>query len=320
MPKISIITTTYKHQDFIEETIKSVLSQTYTDWELLIWDDSPDDKTWQIIQKYVKKYPDKIKVWHHSINKGIVENMNFLIDKSDKNSKYIAFLEWDDLFTNNNLEEKINIFNKYKDVKLVYNNLDFIDWKWNIFYKNFLKKVPFYLKNEILSKNNFIKYETFYGSYSSLIIDKKVLEKEKIVNINKKDKLFTVSDWDLFFRISNKYNCYWIEKSLTLYRRYENNVSWNTLKLFNDLELQVNYYLKNNFISKELFNYKLAFIYLLKSVSYLEKYDRKNSLKLLFKAIKLNYLSNLIYKIWILILNLLPKFLIKKVLKIIIKR
>jgi glycosyltransferase involved in cell wall biosynthesis len=36
MPKISIITTTYKHQDFIAQTIESILSQTFTDWELLI--------------------------------------------------------------------------------------------------------------------------------------------------------------------------------------------------------------------------------------------------------------------------------------------
>jgi len=93
MPKISIITTTYKHQDFIAQTIESVLAQTYTDWELLIGDDSPDNATWDIIQKYVDKYPDKIKAWHHSPNKGIVDNMNFLIEEASDESDYISFLE-----------------------------------------------------------------------------------------------------------------------------------------------------------------------------------------------------------------------------------
>jgi len=93
MPKISIITTTYKHQDFIVHTIESVLAQTYTDWELLIGDDSPDNATWNIIKEYVNKYPDKIKAWHHSPNKGIVDNMNFLISQTSPDSDYISFLE-----------------------------------------------------------------------------------------------------------------------------------------------------------------------------------------------------------------------------------
>ena len=69
MPKVSIITTTYKHQDFIAQTIESVLAQTFTDRELLIGDDSPDDATWNIIQDYVKRYPEKIKARHHNPNK-----------------------------------------------------------------------------------------------------------------------------------------------------------------------------------------------------------------------------------------------------------
>jgi glycosyltransferase involved in cell wall biosynthesis len=69
MPKISIITTTYCHQDFIAYTIESILKQTYTDRELLIGDDSPDDATWNVIQEYVKKHPDKIKARHHTPNK-----------------------------------------------------------------------------------------------------------------------------------------------------------------------------------------------------------------------------------------------------------
>jgi glycosyltransferase involved in cell wall biosynthesis len=69
MPKVSIITTTYKHEKFVQDTIESLLAQTFTDWELLIGDDSPDDATWKIIEHYTEKYPNKIKGWHHSPNK-----------------------------------------------------------------------------------------------------------------------------------------------------------------------------------------------------------------------------------------------------------
>ena len=143
MPKISIITTVYKHQDFIAETIESILSQTFTDWELLIWDDSPDDLTWNIIQTYVKKYPDKIKAWYNNPNKWIVGNMNFLLKNVSVDSEYVAFLEWDDLYAKDNLEEKLKIFEKHTEVWMVYNNLDFIDEKWSILEKNYFNNIVF---------------------------------------------------------------------------------------------------------------------------------------------------------------------------------
>ena len=69
MPLISIITTAYKHEKFIVDTIESILVQSFTNWELLIGDDSPDNATWDIIQSFVAMYPEKIKAWHHSPNK-----------------------------------------------------------------------------------------------------------------------------------------------------------------------------------------------------------------------------------------------------------
>jgi len=69
MPKVSIITTTYRHEKIITETIESILNQSFIDWELLIGDDSPDDATRNIIQKYITKYPNKIKARHHKPNK-----------------------------------------------------------------------------------------------------------------------------------------------------------------------------------------------------------------------------------------------------------
>jgi len=118
MCKVSIITTTYNHKDFISQTIESILSQTYTDWELLIWDDNSQDNTYERALKYSKNDP-RIKIYKHKENLWLVENMNFLLWKVNKNSEYITFLEWDDMYATNNLEEKIKIFKKYNYVILV---------------------------------------------------------------------------------------------------------------------------------------------------------------------------------------------------------
>lgn len=318
MPKVSIITTTYKHEKFISQTIESILNQTFSDWELLIWDDNWPDKTYEVALEYSKK-DTRIKVYKHDNNLWIVGNTNFLLSQVSSESEYIAFLEWDDLFTSDNLEKKISIFAQFPEVAMVYNNLDFINDKWELIATDILIKAPFYLKNSKLTKEQVIKYETFYVSYSTLMFKKDILLKEKINNPTV-DKLYSVSDWDLFFRISTKYNCYWIEESLTQYRRHSGNLSGQYLKLFNDLEIQITEYLNNWFIDKNLFDYKLAFIYILRAVAYLEIMDRKNSVWCIIKSSKISLPSNLYYKIGILWINILPWFLIKKILKIFIKR
>ena len=127
MPRFSIITTAYKHEKFIAATIESITAQSFTDWELLIWDDSPDEETWKVIGSYTKKYPNRIRAWHHSPNKGIVENMNFLISQVSEDSEYIAFLEWDDTYTIDALEKKYATFQVHHDVWLVYSDMDFMN-------------------------------------------------------------------------------------------------------------------------------------------------------------------------------------------------
>ena len=53
--KVSIIIPVYNAEKFIGETIESVISQTYTDWEMLILNDRSTDRSYEIIQKYAQK-------------------------------------------------------------------------------------------------------------------------------------------------------------------------------------------------------------------------------------------------------------------------
>lgn len=138
--KISIILTCYLQEKFIEKSIFYVINQKNNNRELLIWDDSPNDNCRNIILKYVKKYPDKIFAWHHNPNKWIVNNMLFLISQIDKKSEYVAFLEWDDCLSSEYLEKKLNIFNKYPYVKLVYNEVTTVNEDSRIISERYLKK------------------------------------------------------------------------------------------------------------------------------------------------------------------------------------
>ncbi len=60
MPKISVVLPTYNGETYIKESIDSILSQTFTDWELIIVDDCSSDNTCEIIEEY-EKSDDRIK-------------------------------------------------------------------------------------------------------------------------------------------------------------------------------------------------------------------------------------------------------------------
>ena len=307
MPKVSIVTTTYKHQDFIAHTIKSVLSQTYIDRELLIGDDSPDDTTWEIIQEYVHKYPDKIKARHHKPNKGIVDNMNFLIDQADSQSEYISFLEWDDMYTSDNLQEKMKVFEQYPEVKLVYSDLSFVNKDNKIILRSFFsyRSIPYY-KNQTIPQDKFILSGAGpIASRSTAMVRQNILKQYQIRSLDSINKAYSVSDYDLYFQIATQNQVYGIEKILTQYRRHNNNLSWAWWGTSHDLELLMDYYRKQNFIDNDVYNKKMSWIYIVYSIFSLESWDKHKTYQYLRKSINYDTFAFVFWKfgiIWLLVL------------------
>lgn len=316
MHKFSIITTTYQHEKFIGATIDSIIAQSFTDWELLVGDDSPDDKTWNIIQLYIEKYPDKIRGWHHSPNKGIVENMNFLLSQVSPDSEYMGFLEWDDTYRPDCLIKKLEIFKKYPEVALVYSDIDFMNWDSERIHQWLLSSqgVRFY-------QNERIPHDTYIGSrnplmvsYSSVAIRKSSLDQFLPIQSLTDSKVYAVSDYDLFFRLSCAYPVYGIQESLTQYRRHSNNLSSNYGWLFDDLLLLIEKYRTEALISEDTYRKKVSWIYILKSVSALSLWERGNTWKYLQKANERNLFADIFYKIAIVGLIILPTFFTRKII------
>lgn len=322
MPLISIITTTYKHEKFIADTIESVLAQTFTDWELLIGDDSPDNATWDIIQSYTVRYPDKIKAWHHSPNKGLVENMNFLIAQSNPDSKYIAFLEWDDRFRSDCLQKKYNIFQQFSKVGLVYSDMSFIDENGKVTLKSLFnaKKVPFYQDRIIPIEEYIWARNPLIVSYSSVAIRKDILNSFSPIDNPSQSKTYAVSDYDLFCRIASVHHVYGINKPLTEYRRHAGNLSSSYTGLFKDLKDLIESYYKKGIISEKIYQEKISWIGILMSISYLSFWDKKKAYHEWKNSIHSSLLYGMIYKIGIFGFLLIPSSLGTKIIKSLIRR
>lgn len=106
---VSIITPSYNSSRFIDETIKSVLDQSYTDWEMLIVDDCSLDNSKEIILQFVAK-DKRIKLIELEKNVGAAEARNIALLKAK--GKYIAFLDSDDLWVPQKLDKQIAFMEK----------------------------------------------------------------------------------------------------------------------------------------------------------------------------------------------------------------
>lgn len=113
-PTVSIITACYNSEKYIEETIESVLNQTYIDWEWIIVDDCSKDDSVKIIEKYED---DRINLIVLNENAGAAEARNVGIKKAK--GRYITFIDSDDVWLPNFLETAFNYL-KDNGEELVY--------------------------------------------------------------------------------------------------------------------------------------------------------------------------------------------------------
>ncbi|PGT97398.1 glycosyltransferase family 2 protein [Bacillus cereus] len=106
---ISIITPTYNCGEFIAETIESVIKQTYQDWEMIIVDDCSTDNTKEIVEKYAM-VDNRIKYYLLEENSGAAVSRTRAMELAT--GKYIAFLDSDDLWTEDKLEHQLSFMKK----------------------------------------------------------------------------------------------------------------------------------------------------------------------------------------------------------------
>lgn len=104
-PLVSVITPAYNAARFIDETIKSVINQQYSNWEhLIVVDCNSSDETAEIVKNYSEKDP-RIKFITSLLAKGTTNNRNLALEAAK--GDYVAFLDADDLWTADKLNKQI---------------------------------------------------------------------------------------------------------------------------------------------------------------------------------------------------------------------
>lgn len=119
-PLVSGITIFFNTEKYIEEAIASVFAQTYDNWELLLVDDGSTDGSTAIAKRYAQQYPEKVRYLEHEghQNRGMSATRNLGIRNAK--GEYIAFLDADDVWLPQKLEQQLAIMDSQPETKVVF--------------------------------------------------------------------------------------------------------------------------------------------------------------------------------------------------------
>lgn len=198
---VSVLMTSFNREKFIKESIESVLSQTYTDFELIIVDDNSIDRTQEIILSY--KEHRNIRFYFNSHNLGEYQNRNKAA--SYAKGKYLKYLDSDDLMSNDCLEVMVNQMEKYPNAGI--GLISYFDHN--------LPTLKNYLSSEELYKEFYFKGNLINCGPSSTII-----KREAFNYINGYKLEPYLSDTDFIFRISSLFGAVVFSSRLVTWRQH----------------------------------------------------------------------------------------------------
>ncbi|AKG20957.1 glycosyltransferase family 2 protein [Calothrix sp. 336/3] len=120
-------------EQFFIEAIESVFAQTYETWELLLVDDGSSDISTKIAIEYAKKYPERVRYLEHEGHQNCGMSATRNLGVNHAKGEYIAFLDADDIWLSNILEEQTAILDSHPDTAMVYGPIQWwYSWTGNI--------------------------------------------------------------------------------------------------------------------------------------------------------------------------------------------
>lgn len=246
-PKVSIIVPYYRKKSFFRSTFRSIISQSYKNYEIIIIYDDSDLSELNFIKKIVNNKKN-IKVLINKKNLGVARSRN----KGIKYSKgdYIAFIDSDDIWMKNKLKEQIFFMQA--------NNIDFSFSSYFITNSN-LKILGLVYASKIINHKD-LRYSCDIG-LSTVVIKKKIIKNNYFPNISTKE------DYALWIKLSKKINLIGYNKFLTKWRKTKDSLSSNLFLKFKNLYLIYRNVLKDNLFVSVISIFVYSFFYVQKSLS-----------------------------------------------------
>ena len=203
---VSIITPNYKCGRFVAETIRSVLAQTYTNWEMIIVDDCSPDNSIEVIEPFVKA-DGRIRLLQNEKNLGAALSRNYALREAK--GRWIAFLDSDDLWLPEKLEKQIQF--------MVDNNYAFTYHEYSIIYENGEEKG--FKVSGIRKVSAFSMYTCCWPGCLPVMYDASKIGLIQIKNLP------VHNDVAMWLQVVKKTPCYLLPMDLGRYRRRRGSIT-----------------------------------------------------------------------------------------------
>lgn len=245
---ITVVIPTYNREKFIKNTIDSVLNQTYQNFEIIVVDDGSTDNTKEV----VKSINDNRVIYIYQNNSGAQTARNNGIINA--NGDFISFLDSDDEWFPNNLQEQVKILeeNNYDKYIVIHSDgiIRFADNSTKPIIRDVLNGENVYAK--ALSCNAFL--------FPTVLTSKQVLQEIGLLDT----KVLAYQEWDTAIRLAKKCKFIHINKPLFYYNCHKGKTiskdeEKSILGYFYILKKHKSEMIK--YVSKEYYNYQLSFLY-----------------------------------------------------------
>ena len=268
-PKITVIMPTFNRANLIEQSIESVLIQTFEDFEFLILDDGSTDNTKEVIQKYLKD--PRVKYLYHE-NQGEAQTVN--LGWSLAKGEYFTQVNSDDTITSNSFEVMVKEMDKHSDCIVGYPDFNFIDENNNIISTT---KSPDWDFKEALS--DFSCYAASAGTF---------IRREPLKNLEtiKRSRFKHINDIEMYWDFALIGNFLHVDKVLANWRVHSGQISSNRYQAIPEIEEWYKYYFSKDNLPKRIVKLKdktrksiLNYFILLINKSDLDKETKKQMQK-----------------------------------------
>ncbi len=225
-PKVSVILSIFNGEEFLKETVESILGQSFSDFEFMIIDDQSIDKTWELLQHY-KKMDARIVLMRNERNKGETYSINMGIHRS--RSQLIAITQCGAVSYKSRLEKQYELFRENRGYVLVGAQATYCDVEGKT-----LQHSTFPLDDKGIRKSLYV---------GRIIFEHPSIMFRKLNGMNYRENTFPEPDFDFWLRVSFYGKLRNIDevlvkrivhhKRISLTRRYEQKkVHWCIHKLF----------------------------------------------------------------------------------------
>lgn len=219
-PLVSIVVPSYNHTKYIKETILSIVHQTYQNIELIVIDDGSKDNSVEILKDLQKEFDFQLISRE---NRGLITTLNEGLALSK--GKYFCVVASDDVFMLNKIEIQVTCMEQNPEYALCFGKMKIIDEN-----SKYVKD----LKNSHAKSGN-----VFYDLFSRNFVTAPtvMLKKSHLIEVGGYSSDFSIEDYPLWLKISQKYQIGFVDEFLVNYRIHGNNMSSNLVKMIKQTEL-----------------------------------------------------------------------------------